>query len=65
MFNCFSKAKWELQTAVLKLHGSRDGFSNPHEQYRHISSTFNKAMFSSHATIEQLLQSTQEDLGNL
>ncbi len=65
MFNCFSKAEWELQTGFLKPYGSYRWLLKPPEQSIQFPRGFRKAICSSHAALEQLLALQQEGLGNV
>jgi hypothetical protein len=64
VFNCFSIAKWELQTGSLKPHGSyRQLFQSLLRSVHRFPGGFRKPIFSPHADLEQLLALQQEGLG--
>jgi hypothetical protein len=63
VFDCFSKAKWELQTGFLKPHGSyRWLFQSLLRSVHTFPGGFRKAICSSHAALDQLLTLPQEGL---
>jgi hypothetical protein len=64
VFNCFSKAEWELQTGLLKLQGnSRLLFNSLLRSVHKFPGGFRKAICRSHAALEQLLALQQKGLG--
>jgi hypothetical protein len=64
VFNCFSKAEWELKIGFLKLHASyRQLLKNLLRSVHRFLGGFRKAICSSHRTLEQLFELKQEGLG--
>jgi hypothetical protein len=64
VFNCFSKAKWELQKGFLKPHGSyRWLFQSLLRSVHRFPGGFKKSICSSPAALDQLLTLQQEGLG--